>query len=62
MSEDERESNLADYICALSIYEKQLNETPTWPYNTGMLRTLLFSVLIPIGTLLGRILIEALRN
>ena len=61
MEEGELESNLADNICALSIYEKQLCETPTWPYNTGMLRTLFFSVLIPVGTLLGRILIEALR-
>jgi len=60
--DDELETNLADNICALSIYEKQLNETPTWPYNTGMLRTLFFSVLIPVGTLLGRILIETLRN
>ena len=62
MEEDEQETNLADKICALSIYEKQLIETPTWPHNTGMLRTLFFSVLIPIGTLLGRILIEALKN
>lgn len=62
MEENEQETNLADKIFALSIYEKQLNETPTWPYNTGMLRTLFFSVLIPVGTLLGRILIEALKN
>jgi hypothetical protein len=62
IEEDELKNNLADNICALSIYQKQLNETPTWPYNTGMLRTLFFSVLIPVGTLLGRILIEALRT
>jgi hypothetical protein len=61
MEEDELETSLAENICGLSIYERQLNETPTWPYNTGMLRTLFFSVLIPVGTLLGRVLIEALK-
>ena len=32
----------------------------TWPYNTTMLRTLFFSVLFPIGTLLVRLGFEVL--
>jgi len=55
-------TNIPAEIHALSVYEKQLNETRTWPYNTAMLRTLFFSVLIPVGTLVGRIIIEALSN
>jgi hypothetical protein len=54
--------NLPNEINALAVYEKQLKETRTWPYNTTMLRTLFFSVMIPVGTLLGRIIVEALAN
>ena len=49
-------------INALAVYEKQLKETRTWPYNTAMLRTLFFSVLIPLGTLVGSVIVEALSN
>jgi hypothetical protein len=56
------ETHLPEKISALSIYEKQLKETPTWPYNTAILRTLFFSVLIPVGTLIGRIVLETLSN
>jgi len=55
-------NNLPNEINALAIYETHLKETRTWPYNTAMLRTLFFSVLIPVGTLLGRIIIEALAS
>lgn len=34
-------------LSALAQFEHRLKETRTWPYNTGMLRTLFFSVLIP---------------
>ena len=54
--------NTPNEIYALSVYEKQLKESRTWPYNTSMLRTLFFSVLIPVGTLIGRIIVEAIAN
>jgi hypothetical protein len=47
-------------INALAAYETLLQKTRTWPYNTAMLRTLFFSVLIPGGTILGRALVEVL--
>jgi hypothetical protein len=49
-------------INALAEYEKHLQETRTWPYNTAMLRTLFFSILIPVGTLIGRIIIEVISD
>jgi peptidoglycan/LPS O-acetylase OafA/YrhL len=49
-------------INALAEYEKHLQETRTWPYNTAMLRTLFFSILIPVGTLIGRIIIVAISD
>lgn len=54
--------NLPVEINALTAYQNQLQSARTWPYNTGMLRTLFFSVLIPVGTLIGRIIIEALAK
>ena len=54
--------NLPAEINALAAYQTQLQTTRTWPYNTSMLRTLFFSVLIPIGTLIGRIIIETLNQ
>lgn len=41
---------------ALFTCEKRLEQTPTWPYNTSMLRTLFFSVLVPAGTFGARVL------
>ena len=52
--------HLGAEINALEIYEKRLQAARTWPYNTSMLRALLFSVLIPIGSLLARVAIEFL--
>jgi hypothetical protein len=62
MEDNQETKNIPAEITALAVYEKQLRETRTWPYNTAMLRTLFFSVLIPVGTLIGRIVIEALSN
>lgn len=53
-------SDLALQIQALSIYEQRLLSARTWPYNTGMLRTLFFSVFIPIATVLIRVAVELL--
>jgi hypothetical protein len=62
MEKGQETYDIPNEINALAVYEKQLKETRTWPYNTAMLRTLFFSVLIPVGTLVGRIIVEALAN
>ena len=48
-------------LAALLSYEERLKETRTWPYNTPMLRSLFFSVLIPLATVLARLVIEVLK-
>ncbi len=60
MEKGQETDAIPNEINALAVYEKQLKETRTWPYNTAMLRTLFFSVLIPLGTLVVRIIVEAL--
>jgi hypothetical protein len=45
-------------IGALVAYEKELQATNTWPYNPPILRTLAVSVLLPLGTLLVRRVVE----
>jgi hypothetical protein len=52
--------NLAAEINALATYDERLQTVPTWPYNTGMLRTLIFSVFIPAATILGKIVVDVL--
>ena len=47
---------LAAEINAFTSYEQRLQQTRTWPYNIGMLRTLFFSVLVPGLTVLARVL------
>ena len=51
---------LAAEINALAVYEERVNAARTWPYNTRMLRTLLFSVVIPGAAALGRLVAEIL--
>ncbi len=46
---------LAAEINALVAYEQRVEAARTWPYNTSMLRTLFFSVLIPGGAALARV-------
>ena len=46
-------------INALVAYEQRLRAARTWPYNTTILRTLFFSVLIPLGSVMVRQLVEA---
>ena len=52
--------NLTGEINALEVYEQRLLAARTWPYNTSMLRTLFFSVLIPIGSILVRLAVDIL--
>ena len=52
--------DLAAEINALVVYEQRIQAARTWPYNTSMLRTLFFSVLIPLGSALARLVWENL--
>ena len=45
-------------IGALVAYEERLQATSTWPYDTAMLRTLFFSVIIPGAAALARVIGE----
>jgi hypothetical protein len=45
-------------INALAAYEQRLQAASTWPYDTAMLRTLLFSVILPGGAALARAVSE----
>jgi len=55
-------SQAASEINALAVYEQRLQAARTWPYNTSMLRTLFFSVLIPLGSLLVKEALEFLAG
>jgi hypothetical protein len=60
LDESQESGSLAAEINALVAYEEHLQGARTWPYNTAMLRTLFFSVLIPGGTMLGRWVMDKL--
>ena len=52
--------NFSGEINALEVYEQRLLAARTWPYNTSMLRTLFFSILIPLGSILARLAVDLL--
>jgi hypothetical protein len=52
----------AQRVNALTAYETRLREARTWPYNTAMLRTVFVSILVPGGTVVGRLVLEALNR
>ena len=60
LDESQPPHDLAAEINALVIYEQRIQVARTWPYNTSMLRTLFFSVLIPLGSALARLVWENL--
>lgn len=49
---------LAVEINAMVAYEQRLLAARTWPYNVSMLRTLFFSVFLPLGSILARVAID----
>jgi MFS family permease len=57
---EESTGTLGAEINALVAYEKRIEETSTWPYDTAMLRTLFFSVIFPAVAALARIVGEFL--
>jgi hypothetical protein len=52
--------DLAASIQGLAAFEGQLRQARTWPYDTGMLRTLFFSILVPGATIVARVVVEVL--
>lgn len=57
---EESAGMLGAEINALVAYEKRVQETSTWPYDTAMLRTLFLSVIFPAVAALARIVGEFL--
>ena len=47
-------------VGALLAFEGRLRQARTWPYDTAMLRTLAFSILVPAATMVVRNLLERL--
>lgn len=58
LDQNQDPGSLSAQINALVAFEQRLLATRTWPYNTTMLRTLFFSVFIPLGSVVARLLIE----
>lgn len=58
MERNKETGSLPAEINALIAYEQRLLAARTWPYNINMLRTLFFSVLIPIGSVMARLMAE----
>jgi hypothetical protein len=56
----ESTDTLAAEINALAVYEARVQAARTWPYNTAMLRTLFFGVIIPVATAAARGISELL--
>ena len=55
-------NNIPGEINALAVYEKQLEDTRTWPYNTELLRALFYSIVTPLLFSLVRIAIVLLSR
>jgi hypothetical protein len=45
-------------VNALTAYDQRLQQAGTWPYNTSMLQTLVFSVFIPAATIIGKVVVD----
>jgi hypothetical protein len=60
LDEGQETDNLPAEINGLTTYEQRLQAARTWPYDTAMLRTLFFSVLVPAGSVLVRSMWERL--
>ena len=60
LNQNQDSGELPAEINALIAYEQRLLVARTWPYNVSMLRTLFFSVFIPIGSILARLAVDIL--
>jgi hypothetical protein len=54
------QGGLSTQITALVAYEERLQAARTWPYNISILRTLFFSVFIPLMSILVRVAVDLL--
>lgn len=48
---NEKDDTLNTTVTAVLTYEQRLQQISTWPYDIGMLRTLLFSIFLPLTAL-----------
>ena len=62
MEENQEAGSLPTEISALAAYQQRLETARTWPYNTAMLRSLFISVLVPIITMLARMVFDRLTQ
>jgi hypothetical protein len=54
LEENQSIEEIPTQINTLTLYEQRLHGMRSWPYNTAMLRTLFFSVIVPLATFLAR--------
>lgn len=54
VGENQPIEDLPTQINTLALYEQRIQAMRSWPYNTSMLRTLFFSVIVPLATFLAR--------
>jgi hypothetical protein len=50
--------NLASWVSAWLAYEKRIQDVPEWAFNPVTIRSPSASILVPIGTVLARIVAE----
>jgi len=55
-------AELSQRLLALTAYESRLLQARTWPYDTAMLRAVFVSILVPGGTVVGRLILEAINR
>jgi hypothetical protein len=60
LEQHQESGQLPAEIIALVAYEQRLLAARTWPYNVYILRTLFFSVFIPLGSILARLAVDFL--
>jgi len=62
LEKGESAAESAQRVSALTAYEARLLQARTWPYNTAMLRAVFVSILVPGGTVMGRLVMEVINR
>jgi hypothetical protein len=60
IADDKNTGSLGPEINALVAYQDRVRAARTWSYDTAMLRTLFFSLIIPAAVELGKLIFGAL--
>ena len=55
---ESKDADLAKWVGAWLAYEKRIQDAPEWAFNPGTIRSLIASMLVPIGTVVARIVAE----